>query len=108
MPVVAGGLNPVWIVAALIFCGIHAWWGIPLVLAGAMQRRYMTVTSPRLRSALAEQARDIISPLGLRQVYGGERFCRGDRCGARMAAAANFCPRCGTPVWANPPQGLRV
>jgi len=88
--VTRSGLNFVWIAAAIGFCCIHAWWGIPLVLAGAMQRWYVRFGGPRMRSALAEQVR--------RSAGGPMKICRTYRCGARLAPEASFCPRCGTPV----------
>jgi hypothetical protein len=87
--VTRSGLNVLWIAALIVFCGMRAWWGIPLVLAGAMQRRYVQVNGPRMRTALAEQARQIASPM---------RICRTYRCSTHLAAGANFCPRCGTAV----------
>jgi hypothetical protein len=88
------GLGPVWILMGIAFCTQHAWWIIPLVFAGAMQRRYITRSSPALRMALANQARDGFA-IGQ---YPGDHFCRSQRCGARIPAQARFCPRCGAAV----------
>jgi ribosomal protein S27AE len=88
------GLNPGWVFAAIGFCVYSAWWAIPMCLVGAMQRRYITKTSPVVRSALAEQAH-----LGFERVnIDRDRFCPAHRCGARVSAAAKFCPRCGAGV----------
>ncbi len=85
--VTRSGLNPFWIIAAIAFCGIRAWWGIPLVLAGAMQRRYVRVNGPKIQAAFAAQVHSSTSGL--------TKICRTYRCGAHLAPAANFCPRCG-------------
>lgn len=95
-PAVSSGLRPLWVGVAIVFCLMHAWWGIPLALAGAMQRRYMLVTSPRVRAALADQLRGIISPSA--EESSTARFCRGERCRAWLSADAKFCPRCGLAV----------
>jgi hypothetical protein len=95
-PVACSGLRPLWVGVAIVFCMMHAWWGIPLVLAGAMQRRYMTVTSPRVHRGLADQLRGIISPSA--EESSAARFCRGERCRAWLPADAKFCPRCGLAV----------
>jgi hypothetical protein len=87
---VSSGLNPLWIVAAVVLCSMHAWWGIPLVLAGAMQRKYMRSTSPRIRRALAEQLMD--------RPMGQGSFCGTAGCGAAKREGAKFCPRCGANV----------
>lgn len=88
------GLSLFWIVLAVGLCSHDAWWSIPMVFAGAFQRRYSMQSSPALRVALAGQARD-----GLVMVPGvGNRFCVVGHCGARLPAPARFCPRCGTGV----------
>jgi hypothetical protein len=87
---VSSGLNPLWIGAAILLCGMHAWWGIPLVLAGAMQRKYMKSTSPRLRGALVQQLLD--------RPAAQSELCRTPGCGAVRRMGANFCPRCGARV----------
>ena len=87
---VTSGLNPLWIVAAVALRGMHAWWGIPLVLAGAMQRKYMNSTSPRIRQALVGQLLD--GPTGQAS------FCNIPGCGAPKRDQANYCPRCGAHV----------
>jgi hypothetical protein len=87
---VASGLNPVWIVAAVVMCGMHGWWGIPLVLAGAMQRKYVTSTSPRIRQTLVEQLLD--------RPVERTSYCNTPGCGAPKRDRAKFCPRCGVKV----------
>jgi hypothetical protein len=86
------GLNPLWIIFAIALCGNHAWWAIPMVFAGAMQRRYTMQSSPAIRVALANQARDSFTIVQ----SGGDRFCSASHCGARLPTPARFCPRCGT------------
>jgi hypothetical protein len=86
------GMDPLWVVLAVILASHGAWWGIPMTLAGAMQRRYLSKSSPEIRQALAEQARDAFSIVQST----GDRFCAAGHCGARLPAPAKFCPRCGT------------
>jgi hypothetical protein len=87
-------LNAVWVLMAIALCCQGIWWSIPLVVAGALQKRYIEQSSPAIRIALAGQARD-----GLDKVQGhGDHFCMTEHCGARLPAAAKFCPRCGTAV----------
>ena len=88
------GLSPLWVVTGVGLCWMNAWWAVPMVLAGAAQRRYADVGSERLRQALSAQAGDAVAIGG-----GGEgRFCPTAQCGVRLPAAAQFCPRCGTPT----------
>ena len=84
------GLNILWIASAVIFCAMRVWWGVPMVLAGAMQRRYVRISSPQMRAALTQQIR--------RSATGPTKICRTYRCGARLSPTANFCPRCGAAV----------
>ena len=87
-------LGPVWVVAGVLLCWFNAWWGIPLVLAGATQRRYLLAASPRLQRALSAQAHDAVTLAA--SGLPGARFCPTPHCGNRLPAAARFCPRCGT------------
>jgi hypothetical protein len=98
-----GGNNSIgwsWIIAALILCGPHAWWGIPLAMAGSKQRRYMTTTSPVARRVLANQLRDASWRMPDQSMARAlaRRMCPGELCGARLAPQANYCPRCGRAV----------
>jgi hypothetical protein len=88
------GLNLLWIIIAISFCANAAWWAIPMVLAGAMQRRYVGKTSPAVLTALADQAH-----IGFSQVkFESTRRCAAARCGAKVPGQAKFCPRCGAAV----------
>ena len=88
------GLGPIWVVAAVGLCYAHAWWAIPMAVAGAAQRRYAMAGTPRLQQALATQASQALA------ISGGDgrpdRFCPTSHCGQRLPAPAQFCPRCGT------------
>jgi hypothetical protein len=88
------GLTPLWIVLGIALCVMHGWWAIPMVFAGAMQRRYALKSSPAIRIALASQARDAYAIVQ----SSGDRFCSAEHCAARLPAPARFCPRCGTAV----------
>ncbi len=96
------GLTPAWVIVALGFCWFHAWWAIPMVLAGAAQRRYADKGTPRLQSALSAQAGDAaaFAPPGGRS---DARFCPAPHCGHRLPAQARFCSRCGSPTVAAGP-----
>ncbi len=87
------GLNALWVIGAIVLCGMHAWWAIPMVLAGASQRRYADVISPRLKQGLSAQAGDAMTLVGS---SGPARFCPTPNCGNRLPAPAAFCPRCGS------------
>ncbi len=88
------GVNAVWVIAGAGLCWVHAWWGVPLVMAGAAQRRYAAVGTPRLQQALSAQAGQAMAVTG--DDGRPERFCPTPHCGHRVPAAAKFCPRCGT------------
>ena len=47
------GLRPMWLVGAAILLTIQAPWGIAMMLAGAVQRRYTAHSGPDARAALA-------------------------------------------------------
>jgi hypothetical protein len=94
------GISPLWVIGAIFLCANSAWWGIPLVLAGAQQRRY-AIVSPSLRQALANQVRFAmqVTPMAPDAMAAtpvvGSRFCSTRGCAARLPAVARFCPRCG-------------
>jgi len=92
--VLKSGLNILWIAIGIGMVCNQAWWAIPMVVAGAFQRRYTVKSSPAMRVALAAQARSAFAVVQSR----GDRFCIAGHCGARLPAPAKFCPRCGTAV----------
>jgi hypothetical protein len=94
LDVLQKGWNPLWIVLAIGLCLMNAWWAIPMVLAGSLQRMYCRKTSPTVRMALASQARSAFAIARSHR----DRFCAAGHCGARLPAPAKFCPRCGTAV----------
>ena len=92
------GLSAVWVIAAVVLCVCHAWWAIPMVLAGAAQRRYAERATPRLQRSLSDQAARAVSAVGGAVDAASSRFCPAPSCGARLPAPARFCSRCGTPA----------
>ena len=89
------GLGPLWVAGGVGLCWLHAWWAIPMVLAGAARRRYADVAAPRLQQALSAQAGDAVALGGPGDAA---RFCPTPNCGNRLPGPAAFCPRCGTPT----------
>jgi hypothetical protein len=85
------GLKFFWIILAIGLCASGAWWGIPMVLAGAMQRRYCRYSSIRVRTALGCQLRDGFVLAGPQSAV--SRFCSGQHCGVRLPAAMWFACR---------------
>jgi hypothetical protein len=93
------GIDGWWIVVAVILVLIGGWWAIPLVLAGAAQRRYINRTSTALRADLAggiramlEQRRPAVA-LSNYMIHAAR--CDRPVCRAMLPAGARFCPRCG-------------
>lgn len=89
------GFCLLWIVVAVMMGLYGVWWGIPMMLAGAAQRRYMRYTGPTVRRELINRMRDIadisrVPP----QNFGA---CSNPRCFAARRANSTFCHRCGTP-----------
>lgn len=93
-------LRPLWLATGLVLFLAQAPWGLPLALAGAAQRRYITCTSrntrgevaQRLRTMLQRRRPDVAVPV---PVYLRER-CVEVKCRAEMPRGVPFCPRCGT------------
>lgn len=93
------GAQPLWLLAAAGMVVAGAVWGLPLMLAGAVQRRYISRTSARVRAEAADRVRTIL--LLRRPVLRVPPFarptilCRTERCRAPIPLLANFCARCG-------------
>ena len=96
------GFRPLWIVAAAVFALSGSLWGVPMMLAGAAQRRLVRHASTINRAAMAHRLRamllarhpneEIAMPIYLR------RLCTNDRCRAAVHESASFCPRCGSRI----------
>lgn len=96
------GLRPLWLVGAGAFALTGNLWGVPMMIAGAAQRRLVRHTSTLNRAAMAHRLRamllarhpnhDVPMPIYLR------RICVNDRCRAPVHESAAFCPRCGSRV----------
>jgi hypothetical protein len=101
VPPLGAGLNIAWIVLALIGLSSGAIWAIPLALAGAVQSRYVWVTSRQTRADLASRVRTMLGnarpALNVRTTpRASSRICANDKCHAPLRPGATFCPRCGT------------
>jgi len=103
-PSAGWGLRPMWLAAGIGLAVCGAGWGLPMMLAGALQRRYVLVGGRRLRGVAAERLRSMLArrhpgmalpaPVMLR------RRCENPICRAAVSMGANFCPRCGGRLWA--------
>lgn len=98
IPGVGTWLHPIWGVVAIIGIGFHAYWAVPMALAGAVHVRYVRVTSRQLRSDLAQRVRWMLQknrPAVSLRGPNEPRPCTNEKCRAIVPAGALFCPRCG-------------
>jgi hypothetical protein len=94
------GFRPLWVAAGVVMFMIGAPWGVLAMLAGGLQRRYITTVSRNTRAEVALRLRAMVirrSPAeGVpTPVYLRER-CVEQKCRAEVLRGANYCPRCGT------------
>jgi hypothetical protein len=103
------GVRPMWVVGAVVMAWINAPWGIPLMLAGSVQRRYVARVGPEVRNALATRVREMAllpRPVPIPVVVPPRRErntamadarvrCTTEGCRQPLPAGARFCPRCG-------------
>ncbi len=98
-PRVGFGAHPLWLLGALAMLMAGGIWGLPLMLAGAVQRRYISRTSALVRAEAADRVRTILllrrPVLRVPQFARASILCRGERCRAPIPLPANFCTRCG-------------
>jgi hypothetical protein len=107
---VGWGLGPTSVFWALVMTAMNAPWGVALMLAGAVQRRYAGRAGPEMRKALATRVGEM--NLLPRATVGAGRFaerpvrsvaapvdrrtrCATEGCRLPLPAGARFCPRCG-------------
>jgi hypothetical protein len=96
------GLRPIWLIAGIVLSLGGAIWAIPMMLAGAAQRRYTKRIVVATRVKLAQSVREIMQsrrpgmpvPMPVTLL----RTCPGEHCAAKLPPGAKFCPRCGTRV----------
>ncbi|HTL27892.1 MAG TPA: zinc ribbon domain-containing protein [Tepidisphaeraceae bacterium] len=94
------GLRPLWLIGGIVLAMGGAVWAIPMMLAGAAQRRYTKRIGGAMRAELAQRVREIMQtqhpdrrvPMPVTLL----RTCRAQLCGAKLPPGAKFCPRCGT------------
>ena len=100
MPHTGIGLRPLWIVAAIILWSLGVGWALPLMIAGAVQNRYIGKTSYIVRHELAQRMTQLVATQNpTAAVTAPMRLwscCTNPRCGALFPPTAKFCPRCGT------------
>jgi hypothetical protein len=82
-----------WAAGGIILTTWGAWWALPMVLAGSIQRRDAFDMHRNLRTTLADRMAEL-SKVHIRI----EPRCQTPRCQTVLRPAARFCPRCGTAV----------
>ena len=96
------GLRPLWLAGGILLAFGGAIWAIPMMLAGAAQRRYTKRIDAATRMRLAESVREIMHArrpeVAVPMPVSLLRTCTGELCAAKIPAGAKFCPRCGTRV----------
>jgi hypothetical protein len=102
LPPVALGFRPLWLLVALLFVGNGVLWGLPLMLAGAAQTRYIKHRSRWIRQDLAQRVRDVLRLMRPAMILNVpvvlRKKCPTALCQAPLPQTAVFCPRCGTRV----------
>jgi hypothetical protein len=93
------GIHPLWLLGAVGLVAAGGIWGLPLMLAGAAQRGYISRTSAHVRAEAADRVRTILllrrPVLRVPQFARPTILCRVERCRAPIPPLANFCARCG-------------
>jgi hypothetical protein len=101
-PVLGLGLYPLWLIGAIVMVWCNAVWGIPMMLAGAVQKMYTEYTSPATRSQLAYRVRAMLQterpPMNVPLPMRLRSACGNPQCKCVLPKDASFCPRCGTRV----------
>jgi hypothetical protein len=96
------GMGIMWIVAAFLMGCYGVWWGIPMLMAGAVQRRYIRTVGRELRHQLTLRLTDIAAQRRLPVITPPRTLvqhqCPNNRCLAILRPEARFCTRCGTPA----------
>ncbi len=109
-PPVGTGARPLWLLGMLPLIVAGSLWALPMMLAGAVQRGYISRTSARLRLEAADgvrtfllRQRPVLRLASLREAHLQEAHrCAERNCGCVIAPLANFCVRCGAraaPGW---------
>lgn len=109
LPPLGSGVTPMWVVGAIVMVWMNAPWGVLLMLAGSVQRRYVARVGPEMRNALATRMREmtllprsapVAAPVAPKPARNGviadaRRRCTTEGCRLPLPAGARFCPRCG-------------
>ena len=101
------GIRPLWAIGAVLLILNSAPWGVAMMLAGAVQRRYTRRAEPALSGALACRVRDLAAirhrapllaaaPTPAPAPPKVRLRCATDGCRMPLPAGAVFCPRCGS------------
>lgn len=109
LPRLGIGFGLGWMVAGMVLWWLGAGWGIPLALAGVAHQRLAQTAGPRMRAELAETLRSMLlirrPAMQVPALVQPSQRCANPKCGARIPAFANFCPRCGTSLHGTVNQG---
>jgi hypothetical protein len=88
-----------WIMPAALFTWLGAGWGLPMALAGVLQRGYINETATHFRAALLDRARAMIQQqrpaVAVPSYVIHGRRCDNPLCRTALKAGARFCSRCG-------------
>lgn len=93
---IGSGIRPLWALAAFFLLLAGAPWGIPLMLAGAVQRRYTRHAGPAAGAAVLDRVWDwaaLNRPPGA--AAPSRQRCATAGCKMPLPAGSRFCPRCG-------------
>lgn len=98
-PQVGLGVGVDSIAGGILMILLGVFWGVPMLLAGTAQRRYISLAGGRSRAQAGEAVRMILSLR--RPVMRAASFvtpthvCRQQKCRNALSPLARFCPRCG-------------
>ena len=86
--------NLFWLAGGAVMAGcIGAWWAVPMVIGGALQRRDAFAMHRDLRWQLADRVNALSIAHSLPELR-----CQTPRCQAVLKPGSRFCPRCGSAV----------
>jgi hypothetical protein len=86
--------NLFWLAGGAVLAGcFSAWWAVPMVVVGSLQRRDAFAMHRDLRRALADRVNALSIAHSL-----PEMRCSTPKCQTVIRPGSRFCPRCGSAV----------